>query len=158
MDTGLYNDYRPNTAYTIYIAAPAKKVWQAITSAEYTAQYFFGRRIESDWKKGSDWRLAQADGKLDVRGNVLEIDPPHRLALSWKVESMEEFRDLPDTVVTYQIDSLGEVCRLTVTEAHSPTLDPKYLEGGRRGWPMILSGLKSLLETGNPLPKFDMQS
>jgi len=155
METSLYSDYKPNTVYVIYIVARPEKVWAALTEADFTEKYFFGRHVNSDWKIGSTWSMAKPDGALDVQGKVLESDPPRRLVLSWRVESMEELRHLPDTVVTYQIDSLGEVARLTMTESHSPTLDPKYLEGGRKGWPMILSGLKSLLETGHALPEFD---
>jgi uncharacterized protein YndB with AHSA1/START domain len=155
MEASQYSDYKPNTVYVSYIVAPAQKVWAALTEAEFTRQYFFGRNVESDWKVGSPWRLAKHDDTIDVQGRVLESDPPRRLVLSWRVESMEELRHLPDTVVTYEIDSFGEVSRLTMTESHSPTLDPKYLEGGRKGWPMIISGLKSLLETGRALPEFD---
>ncbi|HEX5323862.1 MAG TPA: SRPBCC family protein [Capsulimonadaceae bacterium] len=156
MDTSQYDDYQPNTMYTIYIVAPAQKVWAALTQPEFTTQYFFGRRIESDWKVGSSWQLLTDDGTLDVQGKVLESDPPRKLVVSWRVVRMEELRHLPDTVVTYQIDDLGELVRLTMTEAHSPTLDSKYLEGGRKGWPIILCGMKSLLETGHALPKFEM--
>jgi len=68
----------------------------------------------------------------------------------------EEYRHLPECIVTFQIDPLGDLVRLTMTESHPTPIDEKYLEGGRRGWPVILSGLKSLLETGRPLPKFEM--
>src|SRR5579872_2761206 len=107
MEMNQYSDYKPNTVYVTYIVAPPEKVWAALTEAEFTRQYFFGRNIESDWKVGSTWRLAKPDGALDVQGKVLESDPPRRLVVSWRVESMEELRHLPDTIVTYQIDHLG---------------------------------------------------
>jgi uncharacterized protein YndB with AHSA1/START domain len=140
-----------STVYVTYIAAPAERVWAALTSSEFTKQYFFGRSVESDWKQGSPWILRKPDGTSDVSGEVRESDPPHKLVVSWKVH-MEQFRDLPECIVSYEIEPAGEnVVRLTMTEAH-PTPIPAYLlEGGRRGWPMILSGLKSLLETGKPL-------
>ena len=115
---------------------------------------FFGRRVESDWKLGSSVRYWQEDGTLDVQGKVAKCDPPRLLSLTWHVEWMEEFRRLPDALVTFQIDKLGEVVRLTMTESHQIPMDDKTLEGGRRGWPVILSGLKSLLETGRALPPF----
>ncbi len=139
-----------STAYVTYIAAAPEKVWAALTSSEFTTRYFFGRSVESDWKKGSPWILRMADGRVDVRGEVRESDPPRQLVVSWNIDWSET--KLPESMVTYDIEKLGDsLVRLTMTEAH-PTPIPAYLlEGGRRGWPMILSGLKSLLETGRPL-------
>jgi uncharacterized protein YndB with AHSA1/START domain len=141
-----------STVYVIYIASTPQKVWAALTSSEFTTQYFFGRSVESDWKQGSPWMLRKPDGTIDVCGEVRECDPPRKLVVSWKVEGHEEFKHLPESIISYEIEMVGEnVVRLTMTEAH-PTPIPAYLlEGGRRGWPMILSGLKSLLETGKPL-------
>jgi uncharacterized protein YndB with AHSA1/START domain len=141
-----------STVYVTYIASTPEKVWEALTSREFTAQYFFGRAVESDWKAGSPWVLRKPDGVADVRGVVRESDPPRRLVVTWNVEGPSAPRDLPECVVTYEIEAVSEgVVRLTMTEAH-PTPIPAYLlEGGRRGWPMILSGLKTLLETSRPL-------
>jgi uncharacterized protein YndB with AHSA1/START domain len=139
-----------STVYVIYIAAPAEKVWAALTSSEFTRQYFFGRLIESDWQRGSPWILRMPDGRVDVRGTVRESNPPHRLVVTWNVGWTEQ--KLPECVVSYDIDIVGEdLVRLTMTEAHPSPIPGNLLEGGRRGWPMILSGLKSLLETGRPL-------
>lgn len=141
-----------STMYVTYIASTPQKVWAALTSSEFTTQYFFGRRVESDWETGSPWVMRKPDGTVDVKGVVRESDPPRKLVVSWNVEGPEELKDLPESIVTYELEVVGEgVVRLTMTEAH-PTPIPAYLlEGGRRGWPMILSGLKSLLETGKPL-------
>ena len=141
-----------STVYVTYIASTLEKVWAALTSSEFTTQYFFGRSVESDWKKGSPWRLRKPDGEVDVEGEVRECDPPRKLVLSWNLVSIEELRGLPETIVNYEIEPFGDaLVRLTMTEAH-PTPIPAYLlEGGRKGWPMILSGLKSLIETGKAL-------
>jgi uncharacterized protein YndB with AHSA1/START domain len=141
-----------STIYVTYIASTPQKVWEALTSPEFTVRYFFGRNVESAWKQGSPWMLRRPDGTVDVRGVVRESDPPHRLVISWNVDGPVEFKSLPEAIVSYEIEAVGEgVVRLTMTEAH-PTPIPAYLlEGGRKGWPMILSGLKSLLETGKPL-------
>ena len=90
------------------------------------------------------------DGRPDVTGAVRESDPPRKLVVTWNVDWIEP--KLPECIVTYEIEQVGvNLVRLTMTEAH-PTPIPGYLlEGGRKGWPMILSGLKSLLETGRPL-------
>jgi uncharacterized protein YndB with AHSA1/START domain len=141
-----------STVYVVYIASTPAKVWAALSSSEFTTQYFFGRQVESDWRAGSPWLLRRPDGTVDVWGVVRESDPPRRLVVSWNVDGPAGLKDLPESIVTYEIEPAGEnVVRLTMTEAH-PTPIPAYLlEGGRRGWPMILSGLKSLLETGKPL-------
>jgi uncharacterized protein YndB with AHSA1/START domain len=139
-----------STVYVTYIATTPEKLWAALTSSEFTRQYFFNRTVESDWEKGSPWILRMPDGRVDVKGEVRESDPPRKLVVTWNVDWIAEKR--PEAIVSYEIEPLGGgVVRLTMTEAH-PTPIPAYLlEGGRRGWPMILCGLKSLLETGKPL-------
>jgi uncharacterized protein YndB with AHSA1/START domain len=149
------------TIYVTYIASTPEKVWEALTSCEFTKQYFFGRCVESDWKPGSRWTLRMESGQIDVEGEVLESEPPRRLRLTWHVnldahkdmpkEWLEEARALPETIVTYEIDPLGNVVRLTMTEDHAGPIPEKFLQGGRTGWPVILSGLKTLVETGRPL-------
>jgi uncharacterized protein YndB with AHSA1/START domain len=141
----------PDTVYVTYIATTPERVWQALTSPEFTRQYFFGREVESDWKEGSQWRLLMEDGTVDVQGTVQISDPPRLLEVSWHVEWNEEARKLPYCRVRYEIEPMGSAVRLTMTEIHDEPIEEKYLEGGRQGWPMILSGLKTLLETGRPL-------
>jgi uncharacterized protein YndB with AHSA1/START domain len=143
--------YKPNFVYVTYIAAPAEKVWQALTSSEFTRQFFFGHTVESDWRAGSPWRLVMPDGRIGVQGEVLEADPPRRLKLSWTVVWVEEMAKLPATHVTYDIEAVGAVVKFTMTQANNFEIEERYLEGGRHGWPIILSGLKSLLETGRAL-------
>jgi uncharacterized protein YndB with AHSA1/START domain len=144
-------EYKPNFVYVIYIASTPEKVWEALTRSELTRQFFFGRTVESDWKVGSPWKLVMPDGRDDVVGEVLEADPPRRLKLSWTVVWVEEMKSLPPTHVTYDIEQVGGVVRLTMTQANDFEIEERYLEGGRQGWPIILSGLKSLVETGKPL-------
>lgn len=141
-----------STVYVTYIASTSAKVWEALTSAEFTKRYFFGRTVESDWKVGSPWMLRKTDGAADVTGEVRESDPPRRLVVSWNVEGPAEMRNLSECIVRYEIEAVGDaVVRLTMTEEHPTPIPAHLLEGGRRGWPMILSGLKSLLETGKSL-------
>jgi uncharacterized protein YndB with AHSA1/START domain len=92
---------------------------------------------------------------VDVRGKIVEADPPRKLVVTWIVESVEAFKNLPEAIVTYEIEPMGEVIRLTMTESHPAPIPEHLLEGGRTGWPIILCGLKSLLETG-PVPKIPM--
>jgi len=144
-----------STVYVLYIASTPEQVWNAITSSAFTTQYFFGRSVESDWNEGSAWNLRKEDGTIDVWGLVRKADPPRTLVVTWNVRGMEGQQQTPppECVVTYQVEEAGDgVVRLTMTEAHPTPIPVEWLEGGRRGWPMILSGLKSLLETGRPLP------
>src|SRR5690348_18158995 len=130
-----------STIYVTYIATTPEKIWAALTSSEFTRQYFFGRTVESDWKEGSPWLLRMPDGRVDVKGEVRESDPPRRLVVSWTVDSIEEMRKLPEAVVSYDIERVGDgIVRMTMTEAHPTSIPAHFLEGGRRGWPMILSG------------------
>jgi uncharacterized protein YndB with AHSA1/START domain len=150
--------HKPATIYITYIIAPAEKIWSSLTGSEFTRQYFSGLRVESDWKVGSAVKYFQPDGTLHISGRVLVAEEPKLLSITWHVESMEEFRKLPETIVTFEIEALGAVSRLTITESMEEPIDEILAQGGRKGWPMILSSLKSLLETGHALPKFDMSS
>jgi uncharacterized protein YndB with AHSA1/START domain len=73
-------------------------VWEALTSAEFTRQYFFGHAIELERKVGGSFILRTPDGKVHMRGRVIEYDPPRRLATTWRVEGLEEFRELPESL------------------------------------------------------------
>lgn len=143
------------TVYVTYIATSPEKCWAALTASEFTTQYFFGHSVESDWKRGSEWILCSPAGSVDVRGKIVEADPPCKLVVTWIVESVVAFKNLPEAIVTYEIEPTGEVIRLTMTESHPTPIPEHLLEGGRTGWPIILCGLKSLLETGR-VPKIPM--
>jgi uncharacterized protein YndB with AHSA1/START domain len=141
----------PKTVYVTYIAAVPEWIWEALTGAEFTRQYFFGRTVEIEPRVGGAFILRMPDGRIDTRGKVVEWDPPRRLAVTWHVEWNEDMRKLPECLVTYQIEALGDVVRLTMSEAHQWEVPDEILAGGRMGWPLILSSLKSLLETGKPI-------
>ncbi|HEY4248871.1 MAG TPA: SRPBCC family protein [Lacunisphaera sp.] len=144
-----------DTVYVTYIAASPEKIWTALTDGSFTRQYFFGLRIESEWQAGGVVKYYRPDNTLDISGQVLQCDPPKLLSFTWHVASDPQAARLPDCIVTFQLEALGGVVRLTITEAHPQLPDERLLEGGRRGWPAILSGLKTLVETGHPLPPFD---
>lgn len=144
------------TIYVIYIAAPQERVWAALTGSVFTKKYFFGRSVESDWNPGSAVTYRMPNGDIDVAGHIVEVDPPRLVRLTWRVEWLEEARNLPETTVSFEIEPTGEACRLTMVEDHAGPIPEAFLEGGRRGWPIILSGLKSLLETGR-VPVIDMR-
>jgi uncharacterized protein YndB with AHSA1/START domain/DNA-binding transcriptional ArsR family regulator len=140
---------KPSFVYVTYIESTPEKVWQALTDADLTAQYW-GHSNVSDWQEGSDWEHRRADGSdvADVVGTVVESRPPRRLVTTW---SDPETRDPATTsTVTFDIQPYGEIVRLTVT--HEDLADEKDLRGAESGWAAVLSNLKSLLETGHPLP------
>lgn len=138
-----------STVYVTYIATSPEKCWGALTSAEFTRQYFFGQGIEADWRVGARIIYRAPDGGVHIDGKILDCDPPNYLRFTWRVASMKGLDQLPDAIVSYRIEAAGEgVIRLTMLEEHPTPIDARLLEGGRSGWPAILSGLKSLLETG----------
>ena len=143
--------FRPTTVYTIYIAATPEKVWQALTMAEFSRQYFFGNAVEIDLKIGGSYLVRAPDGSPHISGEVIECEPPKKLSVTFNVNWPALVEKLGPTLVTYEIEPAGNAVRLTMTEAHDRPIDDDILSGGRQGWPAILSSLKSLLETGEPL-------
>ena len=143
--------FKPATVYTIYIAASPEKVWQALTTAEFSRKYFFGFAVEAELKVGGSFIIRTPDGSVHIDGEVIECDPPRRLSVTWNVNWPGLVEKLGLTLVTYEIEPAGGAVRLTMTESHDRPLDDDILSGGRQGWPAILSSLKSLLETGEPL-------
>jgi uncharacterized protein YndB with AHSA1/START domain len=145
------SDFKPLTVYTIYIAATPEKVWQALTTAEFSTRYFFGFAVETGQKVGDAFVVRAPDGSVHIDGEVIEYDPPKKLTITWNVNWPGLVEKLGTTMVTYDIAQAGDAVRLTMTEAHDRPISDDILEGGRQGWPAILSSLKSLLETGQPL-------
>jgi uncharacterized protein YndB with AHSA1/START domain len=143
--------FTPMTVYTIYIAASPEKVWEALTSAEFSRQYFFGNSVEIEQRVGGTYIVRTPDGGLHISGEVVECDPPRRLSFTFNVNWPELIEKLGPTLVTYEIEQAGEAVRLTMSEAHDRPLSDDILSGGRQGWPAILSSLKSVLETGRAL-------
>jgi uncharacterized protein YndB with AHSA1/START domain len=145
------DDFKPTTVYTIYIASTPEKVWQALTTAEFSRQYFFGNAVEVDLRVGGAFIVRAGDGSLHIGGEVFECDPPRKLTVTFNVNWPALIERLGPTLVTYEIEPAGNAVRLTMTESHDRPIDDDILSGGRQGWPAIISSLKSLLETGEPL-------
>jgi uncharacterized protein YndB with AHSA1/START domain len=145
------DQFKPMTVYTIYIASTPEKVWEALTSAAFSRHYFFGNSVEIEQRVGGAFIVRTPDGALHISGDVMECDPPRRLSVTFNVNWPALIEKLGPTLVTYEIEQAGETVKLTMSEAHDRPLSDDILEGGRQGWPAILSGLKSVLETGKPL-------
>jgi uncharacterized protein YndB with AHSA1/START domain len=140
--------FKPATVYTIYIASTPEKVWEALTSAEFSRKYFSGFAVEMEPRLGGTFIVRAPDGSEHISGEVFEYDPPRKLTVSWNVNWPGLVAKLGTTLVTYEIEPAGEAVRLTMSERHDRELSDDILSGGRTGWPAVLSGLKSLLETG----------
>jgi uncharacterized protein YndB with AHSA1/START domain len=143
--------FKPTLVYTIYIASTPEQVWQALTSAEFSRKYFFGNAVEVDLQVGGAFVVRTPDGSLHISGEVIECEPARKLTVTFNVNWPALIEKLGPTLVTYEIEPAGEAVRLTLTEAHDRPISEDILSGGRQGWPAILSGLKSVLETGKSL-------
>jgi uncharacterized protein YndB with AHSA1/START domain len=143
--------FKPAIVYTIYIASTPEKVWQALTTAEFSRKYFFGNAVEVDRKVGGPYVVRTPDGALHISGEVIEYDPPRKLTITFNVNWPELIEKLGPTLVSYEIEPAGDTVKLTMLQSHDRDISDDILSGGRQGWPAILSSLKSLLETGQPL-------
>lgn len=143
--------FKPKTVYVTYIAATPEKVWQALTDPEFSKRYFFGFAVTVEPRNGGAVRIVCPDGRVHGSGHVVDWSPRRRLSYTWLIEGMPPFDQLPECIVSYDIEPAGEAVRLTMTESHSWDVPDAVLAGGRSGWPAVLSNLKSLLETGKTL-------
>jgi uncharacterized protein YndB with AHSA1/START domain len=134
--------------FEIYIKTTPERLWEAITDAEMRRRYSFGVGIRSDWTEGSSYTADHPDGGLLCEGENLEVDPPRRLVQTFRALWDEDVRREGTSRVTWDIEPVGDSCRLTVTHDQLREGADGQLYGG---WPMILSGLKTLLETGEDL-------
>jgi uncharacterized protein YndB with AHSA1/START domain len=137
---------KPEFVYVTYIETTPEKLWEALTDSQFTRQYWFDTEVRSDWKVGSPFALVMG-GKTTDTGDILESDRPRRLSYTFKHELNEDMRKEPATKVVFAIEPHGNLVKLTVTHEGFGA-GSKLLDGISRGWPAILSGLKSLLETG----------
>jgi uncharacterized protein YndB with AHSA1/START domain len=144
-------DFKPAIVYTIYIASTPEKVWQALTTAEFSRKYFFGNAVEVDLRVGGAYIVRTPDGALHTSGEVIECDPPKKLMITFNVNWPGLIEKLGPTLVSYEIEPAGDAVKLTLIQSHDRPLSDDILSGGRQGWPAILSSLKSVLETGSPL-------
>ena len=139
---------KPKFVYVTYIAAPPEKVWEALTKPDISEKYWFGYRVAADGKPGDHMTVKSPDGKLSHRDPILESDPPRRLVYGWK--PLDKLPDERASRVTFELVSFKGQTRLTV-------IHEEFDEGSRmfemisKGWPAVLSSLKSFLETGHAL-------
>jgi uncharacterized protein YndB with AHSA1/START domain len=141
---------KPEFVYVTYINTTPEKLWEALTSPEFTQQYWGGRRIQSDWKVGSPVQHIEAGGDLDWHGEVLQSDPLKLLSYTFDLTPPGQSGGEPASRVTFQLQPYGNAMRLTTTHDNFEA-GSEVLQGVSQGWPGILSSMKSLLEAGRAL-------
>jgi len=136
--------------YVTYVAAPTRKVWEALIKAESTRKYW-GHENVSDWKRGSAWEHRDAgNGMLRLTGKVVEFEPPRRMVLTW-ADPAQAGDHAAHSRVAIELEPIEDMTRLSVR--HDRLVPGSEMQRGiEEGWPRVLSSLKSYLETGKPLP------
>jgi uncharacterized protein YndB with AHSA1/START domain len=136
------------TVFEIYIKTTPERLWEAITDPQMRAKYSFGVQTDSDWTEGSSYS-SSVPGVIDIaQGENLEVDPPRRLVQSFNALWSDDVKAVGTSRVTWEIEPVGDSCQLTVIHDQLPEGANSEVFGG---WPQILSGLKTLLETGEAL-------
>ena len=136
--------------YQLYIRASIEEVWRAITDPAMTARYFFGTSVRSEWTPGASMRYEMPDGRVVVSGEVVEIEAPRRLVTTWQAHWNADGTTWEPTKVTWELEQAGDACKLTMIHSGFQPNSKAYTETAG-GWPAILSSMKTLLETGEPL-------
>ncbi len=140
-------------AYTTYVLSTPQKVFEAITKADIARRYW-GHENVSDWKPGSKWEHIRANDERTVElvGQVIEVSPPSRLVISW-ANASQASDPASYSRVTFEIEEYESMARLIVT--HDGLKAGSGMENGiKKGWPIVLSSLKSFLETGRSIDVF----
>lgn len=136
--------------YVTLIRTTPEKLWRALTDPDLTRQYWAETWQDCEWKPGATWQLMIPDGRVGDSGEILEIEPQRRLVFSWRNEFQPDLRAEGFSKCTYEFEEMGDTVKFTLTH-ESPAPESKLIKGVSTGWPMILSSLKSLLETGKAL-------
>jgi uncharacterized protein YndB with AHSA1/START domain len=138
--------------YVTYIRTTPEKLWDALREPQFTKAYWFGNVQQCDWKKGASWKLLAPDGNMNASGEIVEIEKPKHLKMKWRGEKNAEQKAEGYSTCTYDIENASaDTVKLTVThEIDRP--NSVVIRAVSGGWPMVLSNLKTMLETGEVLP------
>jgi uncharacterized protein YndB with AHSA1/START domain len=134
--------------YVTYIRTTPEKLWSALTGVEYMKQYWFGVRCESQWTAGSPWELVYSDGRITDAGEIVEAEPPRRLVIRCRHQDKPELKAEGESYCTMELGTSGQAAKLSITN----TIDDErsnFIAAVSAAWPMVISNLKSLLETGS---------
>ncbi len=134
--------------YVTYIRTTPEKLWSALTDAEIMKQWWFGVHCESQWTAGSAWKLVYPDGHITDTGEIAEAEAPRRLVIRWQHQYKPEFKAEGESRCTMELTSSGLATKLAIT--HTIERESSNLIATLSNvWPMAISNLKSLLETGS---------
>ncbi len=136
--------------YVTYIRTTPEKLWETLTETGVAREFFWATALEAEWKVGGAWRSTAPDGMVVDGGEVVELERPRRLVLSWRHEMQAEKREEGFSRMSYELEEKGEMVKLTVLHEMDRG-QSKFIQAVSNGWPTILSSLKSLLETGTAL-------
>ncbi|HUI65934.1 MAG TPA: SRPBCC family protein [Bacteroidota bacterium] len=136
--------------YVTYIRTAPEKLWSALTDVESIKQYWFGVRCESQWTAGSSWKMVYPDGRITDDGEIVEADSPRRLVIRWQHQNNPELKAEGGSHCTMELEPSGPAVKLSIT--HTIEREPSnFIVAVSGAWPMVISNLKSLLETGSPV-------
>jgi uncharacterized protein YndB with AHSA1/START domain len=139
---------RSTFIYMTCIRTTLEKLWSALTDVEFVKQYWFDVHCESQWTAGSSWKLVYADGRITDAGEIVEAEPPRRLVIRWQHQNKPELKAEGESNCTMELGSSGPAAKLSIT--HTIEREPsKFIMAVSAAWPMVISNLKSLLETGS---------
>jgi uncharacterized protein YndB with AHSA1/START domain/DNA-binding transcriptional ArsR family regulator len=141
---------KPTLVYVNVIKTTPEKLWAALTDGNITPAYYYGGKFEGTIEVGASYQYVAPDGGKFVSGEIIEVNAPFKLVATFKGEWMPGMENDKPTRITYEIQQQGECCRLTLIHDEFDGETATYKNAGG-GWPGILSGLKTLLETGQPL-------
>jgi uncharacterized protein YndB with AHSA1/START domain len=133
--------------YVTYIRATPQQLWSALTNPELVRKYWSGFHHDTEWKAGSPWRLLFPDGRVADTGEILEMDPPKRIVITWRNEFRPELKEEGYSRCMIELEPVEGAVKLTIAHVMDRPKS-KFIEAVSGGWPGILSNLKSLLETG----------
>ena len=140
---------RSTFVYVTYIRTTPERLWSALTDdVEFMKQYWFGVRCESRWTAGSSWKMMYPDGRITDAGEIVEAEPSRRLVIRWQHQNKPELKAEGESRCTMHLEPRGPAVKFSLThtiEAESS----KFIAAVSGAWPMVISNLKSLLETGS---------
>jgi uncharacterized protein YndB with AHSA1/START domain len=136
--------------YVTFVKTNPERLWDALIDPDFVEQYWLGNRVEAEWKVGGSWKILFPDGRVADSGEIVAFDPCERLGIRWLNEWKPELNAEGWSLCTMELEPAGEGVKLTVTHSIERA-DSQLIAAVSGGWPLILSNLKSLIETGSVL-------
>lgn len=144
---------KPKSINRIAIKTTPEEVWNALTDPSMTSKYWYNGSIHSDWKEGSPYSIFNPQGEVQAKGELIHVEPPNRLVMSWNLLSLDTTKDEHPSRLTWEISAHPELSGVTIVTVIHDDVDhsPNTAAVLENGIPIVISGMKSLIETGVPL-------